>query len=116
MRSPCFQSRARRVILPVSACDSVIGGMAGGHGRPPAAGSGASPVWICRSPGLTAGSSGTGAVPGTAGGAVGRARRPVRAARFAVHPSHRWASYARQVDALAGSAQSTQIGGYLKSV
>ncbi len=52
--------------------DSLIGGMPGGHGWPPRAGSGASPVGICRSAGLTAGwLTGTG-VSWPAGGAAGR--------------------------------------------
>ena len=41
---PAFQSRARRSMRAVSAADSPIGGMPGGQGWPPRAGSGASPV------------------------------------------------------------------------
>jgi hypothetical protein len=41
---PAFQSRARCSMRAVSAGDSPIGGMPGGQGWPPRAGSGAVPV------------------------------------------------------------------------
>ena len=41
--SPAFQSRARRSMRAVSASDSSIGGMPGGQGWPPRAGTGAPP-------------------------------------------------------------------------
>jgi hypothetical protein len=95
VRSLSFQSRARRAMRPVSACDRAIGGMPGGQGWPPVAGSGASPVQICRSAGFTVVSPAWRAVPGAASGAAGRTRPPARADWTAAFLS--WARAVRTV-------------------
>ena len=71
---PVFQSRARRSMRAVSVADSRIGGMPGGQGWPPRAGSGASLVENSRSVVPSAGSLTAGSLTaaGAAGGAVGR--------------------------------------------
>ena len=70
--SPAVAWAASRVSRAVSATDSLMAGMRGGHGCPPRAGTGASPRGMRRSASLTCSSSpgpqaGGVAVPGAAG-------------------------------------------------
>ena len=81
---PVFQSRASFSMRPVSAADSAIGAMCGGHGWPPWSGSGAVPVQNCRSGPSAGGSPATGSQAGSgAAGAGGRTAVPVSAAWIA---------------------------------
>jgi hypothetical protein len=93
---PVFQSRASFSMRAVSAADSAIGAMCGGHGWPPWSGSGAVPVQNCRSAPSAGGSPATGSqAGGGAAGAGGRTAVPVSAARRAL--ARIWARAVRRV-------------------